>query len=32
VGAPTLGGKALGYARFFGANDPRRNVGLALGY
>ena len=32
VGAPTLGGKADGKNRFFGANDPRRNSGLALGY
>lgn len=32
VGAPTLGGKPIGKNRFFGANDPRRNTGLALGY
>ncbi len=32
VGAPTLGGKPLGMNRFYGANDPRRNSGLALGY
>lgn len=32
VGAPTLGGKPLGRYRYFGANDPRRNTGLALGY
>ena len=32
VGAPTLGGKAVGKSRFYGANDPRRNSGLALGY
>lgn len=32
VGAPTLGGKPVGNARFYGANDPRRNTGLALGY
>ncbi len=32
VGAPSLGGKPLGSDRFFGANDPRRNTGLALGY
>jgi len=32
VGAPTLGGKPAGKNRFFGANDPRRNSGLALGY
>jgi gamma-glutamyltranspeptidase / glutathione hydrolase len=32
VGAPALGGKPVGKSRFFGANDPRRNTGLALGY
>ncbi len=32
VGAPSLGGKAVGNNRFYGANDPRRNTGLALGY
>jgi gamma-glutamyltranspeptidase / glutathione hydrolase len=32
VGAPTLGGKPVGNYRFYGANDPRRNTGLALGY
>ena len=32
VGAPTLGGKPVGKSRFYGANDPRRNSGLALGY
>ena len=32
VGAPSLGGSAQGENRFFGANDPRRNTGLALGY
>jgi gamma-glutamyltranspeptidase / glutathione hydrolase len=32
VGAPSLGGKPVGKSRFFGANDPRRNTGLALGY
>ena len=32
VGAPTLGGKPVGTNRFYGANDPRRNTGLALGY
>jgi gamma-glutamyltranspeptidase / glutathione hydrolase len=32
VGAPTLGGKPVGNNRFYGANDPRRNSGLALGY
>jgi gamma-glutamyltranspeptidase/glutathione hydrolase len=32
VGAPSLGGKPVGRNRFYGANDPRRNTGLALGY
>ncbi len=32
VGAPTLGGKPVGRTRYFGANDPRKNTGLALGY
>ena len=32
VGAPSLGGKPVGINRFYGANDPRRNTGLALGY
>ena len=32
VGAPTLGGKPVGANRFYGANDPRRNTGLAAGY
>ena len=32
VGAPTLGGKPVGNNKFYGANDPRRNSGLALGY
>jgi gamma-glutamyltranspeptidase/glutathione hydrolase len=32
VGAPTLGGKPVGNYRFYGANDPRRNTGLAAGY
>lgn len=32
VGAPTLGGKPMGNNRFYGANDPRRNTGLAAGY
>jgi gamma-glutamyltranspeptidase/glutathione hydrolase len=32
VGAPSLGGKPVGRSRFHGANDPRRNSGLALGY
>ncbi|MDP9990686.1 gamma-glutamyltranspeptidase/glutathione hydrolase [Variovorax boronicumulans] len=32
VGAPSLGGKPIGANRFYGANDPRRNTGLAAGY
>jgi len=32
VGAPALGGKPNGNNRFYGANDSRRNTGLALGY
>ena len=32
VGAPTLGGQPVGKNRFYGANDPRHNTGLALGY
>ena len=32
VGAPTLEGKPVGRNRFYGANDPRRNTGLALGF
>ena len=32
VGAPSLGGKPVGKNRFYGANDPRRSSGLALGY
>ncbi len=32
VGAPRLGGKAIGRNRFYGANDPRGGTGLALGY
>ena len=32
VGAPSLGGKPTARNRFYGANDPRRNSGLALGY
>jgi gamma-glutamyltranspeptidase / glutathione hydrolase len=32
VGAPTLGGKAIGRNSFYGANDPRRGTGLAQGY
>lgn len=32
VGAPALSGKPVGNNRFYGANDPRRNTGLAAGY
>ncbi|MCP1907727.1 gamma-glutamyltranspeptidase/glutathione hydrolase [Bradyrhizobium elkanii] len=32
IGAPSLGGKPVGSNRFYGANDPRRNSGLAAGY
>ena len=32
VGAPSLGGKPRGSDRYYGANDPRRNTGLAQGY
>lgn len=32
VGAPSLNGKAVGNNRYYGANDPRRNSGLAAGY
>ncbi len=32
VGAPSLGAKPRGNDRFYGANDPRRGTGLALGY
>ena len=32
IGAPSLGGKPVGDNRFYGANDPRRNTGLAAGY
>jgi gamma-glutamyltranspeptidase/glutathione hydrolase len=32
VGAPSLGGKPVGRNRYYGANDPRRNTWLALGY
>ncbi len=32
IGAPSLGGKPVGKNLFYGANDPRRNTGLALGY
>ncbi|NML46205.1 gamma-glutamyltransferase [Ramlibacter sp. G-1-2-2] len=32
IGAPSLRGKPVGANRFYGATDPRRNTGLALGY
>jgi gamma-glutamyltranspeptidase/glutathione hydrolase len=32
VGAPSLGGKAIGRNRFYGANDPRGGTGLAQGH
>ncbi|MEP7032097.1 MAG: hypothetical protein ABI830_14270 [Pseudolabrys sp.] len=32
IGAPSLTGKPVGNNRFYGANDPRRNTGLAAGY
>jgi gamma-glutamyltranspeptidase/glutathione hydrolase len=32
VGAPALGAKPRGNNRYYGANDPRRDTGLALGY
>jgi gamma-glutamyltranspeptidase/glutathione hydrolase len=32
VGAPCLGGTPIGLNRYYGANDPRGNTGLALGY
>jgi gamma-glutamyltranspeptidase/glutathione hydrolase len=32
VGAPKLGGKPDGAFRFYGANDPRRGTGAAVGY
>jgi gamma-glutamyltranspeptidase/glutathione hydrolase len=32
IGAPALGGKPVGGNRLYGANDPRRNTGLALGH
>jgi len=32
IGAPSLGGRPIGSNRFYGANDPRRNSGLAAGY
>jgi gamma-glutamyltranspeptidase/glutathione hydrolase len=32
VGAPTLEGKPVGRNKYYGANDPRRGTGVALGY
>jgi gamma-glutamyltranspeptidase/glutathione hydrolase len=32
VGAPSLAGKPVGANRYYGANDPRKNSGLAAGY
>jgi gamma-glutamyltranspeptidase/glutathione hydrolase len=32
IGAPTLNGPPISGYRYFGANDPRRGSGLALGY
>jgi gamma-glutamyltranspeptidase / glutathione hydrolase len=32
IGAPKLGGAPVGKNRFYGAIDPRRNTGSALGY
>jgi gamma-glutamyltranspeptidase/glutathione hydrolase len=32
VGAPSINGKQVGNNRYYGANDPRRNSGLAAGY
>jgi gamma-glutamyltranspeptidase/glutathione hydrolase len=32
IGAPSLGGNPVGKKRFYGANDPRRKSGLAMGY
>lgn len=32
VGAPKVNGEPVGKNRFYGANDPRLNTGLALGY
>jgi gamma-glutamyltranspeptidase/glutathione hydrolase len=32
IGAPALNGTPVGRNRFYGALDPRRNTGLALGY
>ncbi|MCS3496508.1 gamma-glutamyltranspeptidase/glutathione hydrolase [Bradyrhizobium japonicum] len=32
VGAPSLNGEQVGNNRYYGANEPRRNSGLAAGY
>ena len=32
VGAPSLNGNPVGNNRYYGANDPRRNSGIASGY
>ena len=32
IGAPSVDGKPVGNNKFYGANDPRRNTGLALGF
>jgi len=32
VGAPVLDGKPVANNKYYGANDPRRNTGLAAGY
>ena len=32
IGAPKLGGAPIGANRFYGANDPRRGTGAAVGY
>ena len=32
IGAPSLGGNPVGKKRFYGAKDPRRKSGLAMGY
>ncbi|MDB5860735.1 MAG: ggt [Ramlibacter sp.] len=32
VGAPSLKGQPVGRNRYYGANDPRKNTGLARGY
>jgi len=32
VGGPALGARPIGRNRYYGANDPRRDTGLAVGY